>query len=506
MGRTRNQTIDGFGKRLIWIVENLPPNVTFARYIRKVSDIPLALDAATKSGIYPRNIGGGDRSWRLALQRNAVPAVYIDWICSLFPDLKRNHLVDGSLEEFLAATIEIQHARNRWDCALEYLAKNRHVIETKAKSYYRNVDKSQSKGFLPIDFPLIVGDGWIRNSPLEIGEKTEQEWIKEAERSTPLAAPRLDGLLGDYGAYKGGHSYRRRKGINEPQHNGEIFCATAPILFQDGFRGFNYRLAHYFDYINTSEILGAELADWLLRNESGLFPKKFRLRRSPKDAFDFSWRATYPGINCLTVFKGYERGPLPRNDYFLLHKRDETQIQAQNTVHVLPAGGHQGFSKGAISEDTAIWRTVVREFFEELFDFEQLSRQQESWGDFMSLREIKTLADLFFRGQSPCAKIFLHGFGLDPITLKPEVLLTIVVDWYHAKTRFPNLALKFNWEVTSGKSNLPSRHQWVPLSKKELVRQANGGIQTIRNSFLETLPAGGACMLLAAKHFDELFA
>lgn len=528
MPRKANPKIVGFGERVEWIIKYLDPNPLYARFISKPADVLMAMNKAVGSGHFQllSNYGERRRShpgfteewWRTALRTGNVSPDFIGWLYALYDDLKSPQMEAATLEQFLSLGLPIKAARDFWGPSVRYFAENRKKLHASAMAFYDQVqDHGLDKSF-PVPFPLLIQLGWIRAEPMALEEHTEAATLESPGPFRSFDQPgSLQGLSGDYINYRGtlGASHRRAVRL-EPQHNGEIFCARDIVTDDNGFIGFRYDLGRYFDYINTSEVLGTELAKWALDHNSDakLLPARFDLRGQPSDAFDLGNRATYPGVNCLSVFLNYsepeklkepgklkEPEKLKSGNYFLLHKRDETQLQAQNSIHVVPAGGHQGFAKGAQREDTAIWRTVVREFAEELFNKEKLSNQSETWSDFALHRDVKTILETFFSGQNPAAKIYLHGFGLDPVTLKPEILCTIVIDW--SKLTTPKPALKFNWELQTNDPKV-TRHQWVPLSKDALVREATEQRQLIGDRRLDALPAGAACMLLTALHYERL--
>lgn len=513
MGRPKkNIEIDDFSDRLDWIAQNLDTDPELLRYCNEASDVIKGLTHSVKNGSFDGpgkyTFGGKEgpspKVLRLGKSGESIPPILIEWVLRLYPDMNREWLCLNTMEKFLERGLLIQTARERWRSAIQLYSKERLRLEEIARHFYRTLDHSRTSECPLQGLRLLTRPGWVRSIPLELSKDTEAPFLASPEQGRTFQHRKLQGLTGDYVSYKGSLTYKnRRKAQPEPQHNGEIFCAKDVLLDHGEFVGFKYDLAHYFDYVNSCEILGAELADWILSEESQA-PELISLqfRGSPESAFSLQSRASYPGLNCLTVFLNYKEHGLKGN-YFLLHKRDETQLQAQNTVHVIPAGGHQGFSKGAQKKDTALWRTIVREFLEELFNIEALYQQPESWEDFLLYPEVEKLMNAFFIGESAAARIYLHGFGLDPITLKPEVIVTIVVDWEIALNKLKNAKLNFNWEI--GSKNL-TRRQWAELSVGELRRQAAGKCQSIgdRPDFLDTLPAGAACMLATAKHYDKL--
>lgn len=509
MPRPANPEIADFELRVKWAVNNLDPNPAYRRFLSETNDVFEALAANTDvyKFLAAKKFGAKSqkRLWLWSLQKNTPSKIFVDWLCLLYPDLKHEHLQTPLTNEFLRMGETIREHRERWRPAIRYYSEKRQTLAAIAMRYYRGIDDSERHRVGALDFPLITARRWIRDTPLELTADVELSTLSEPAPSKGFSPIKLTGLLGDYVAYKGALAYATRRAVRpEPQHNGEIFCAGEINYDANGFFGFKYYLARYFDYINTCEVLGAELASWALSNSQNETMPQLPFRGPPEAAFDLTNRAAYPGINCLAIFLNYSEERLPLGNYFLLHKRDETQLQAQNSVHVVPAGGHQGFAKGGWREDTAIWRTIVREFCEELFDEEDLNKQPETWQDYLLIERVKKINDVFFRSNKPAARVYLHGFGLDPVTLKPEVLVTIVIDWKIALTRWTNPRLKFNWELRQSNAKAGTRHQWARLSKDELLRQAAGGVQSIGDTFLSTLPAGAACMMQTWKHYGEM--
>ena len=514
MPRPSNPKIIQFKERVAWITENLDTDPRFIKFISpdNTDDNFTALEYALQNGTYifedtlegtrPIRRSFDRKGWTNALTSDRPSPVITDWLCVLYPDLTREQLFAPTFEEFVAFGGEIENARLRWLPAVRYFSDHRAELNQLMKNWYG------ARNFVSLagnKIPLITKTGWIRKNPKRLTIESETEFISVPRHAIESKAPILEGLLGDYSTYRGKEGYPARRTVYaEPQHNGEIFCAESVVLdSKKQFCGFTYRLGRYFDYLNSCEILGAELSDWVLRNPNTPLPKRFSIRGSPEDIFDLTNRAAYPGINCLTIVKNYAHGPLKRGHYYLVHKRDDTQLQAQWSLHVAPAGGHQGFSKAATVDDTRIIRTIIREFAEELFNKEGLVKQFEQWQDFETHYDIKELAEAFFWGRNPAATVNLLGFGLDPVTTKPEVLCVMVIDWDIAKQNLSNPKFEFNWEFkTAGDSK--SRIAWLPLNRESLILDALGPRHLLKDRYLEPLPAGAACMLLVANHWEKL--
>src|SRR5262249_7066226 len=160
----------------------------------------------------------------------------------------------------------------------------------------------------------------------------------------------------------------------------------------------------------------------------------------------------------------------------------------QNVIAVVPAGGHQPHAAAyGDDKEVSLWRTVVREFCEELFDKEDAVRSRRHGESFLDLPEVKEYVDVLFRKGN--AKVFLMGAGLDPVTTKCEFMIAIVVDWEKASRKM-ELRVDENYE---------GEVRFIDLTPDNLIREAN-----IPRSGKAMYPSSKACLLLGAQHFDFL--
>ncbi len=515
MGRPPNPDVPDFGSKVRWLLDHhFPTNQGYRRYVVHIDDILQSLEHNKKNGTYLWEGGIPDRrTIDRYMSGDEKPAPkFVTWITDLFPDVDADSFKKDGSAEFIEKHEHVISARQQWEPYIRFYAEKREALKAVALRYHKTsheVFKTRSGH----QIPLLIKPGWIRDFPLELNEDTETPWLSFPSRYQDVVVEPLDGFRSGFTTVKGAYAYENKRGVKpEPQHNGEIFAAEEVMIADGGFIGFRYRLANYFDYIDQCEILGVELAKAVLSNPMGLDEladvevdeKAVPRRGNPEEAFDLSWRASYPGVNALCVLRGYEDEDHEKGDYFLLHRRDETQSQAQNTVHVVPAGGHQALSAGSSEvEDTAIWRTMFREFVEELFNKEKVSRQATTWIQFNKHPEILEMRRIFLNPDQKALKCHLLGFGLDPVTLKPEVLLVVDVHWSSAVALKPGLQLKFNWELETARKK-ETRHTLVKLSEDRLLRHAEGMVLKIGDRFLPTLPAGAACLLLAAENYESL--
>ncbi|MCA0873936.1 hypothetical protein LCL97_24185 [Seohaeicola saemankumensis] len=494
--------------------QHFPSEQAYRRFVVHPDDILAALEKAKRNGTYNWTGGIPDSLTvtRYLSGERRPSQKFVLWLLSLFPDLDADSFQRDEVTAFIAKHDHVVAARREWQPYIRYYAENRDVLKAVALAYHKDCNTSflTERGQ---EIPLLTKPGWIRDFPLELNENTELPWLSFPSPYQKIVLPPLEGFRSGFTTVKGAYTYENKRGVNpEPQDNGEIFSAIEPILGKGGFVGFKYRLASYFDYIDQCEVLGVELAKAILTNENDspndkdavVRKEQLPRRGEPQKGFDLSWRAAYPGVNALCILRDYEDDEHEKGDYFLLHRRDETQSQAQNTVHVVPAGGHQSLSAGSSEvEDTSLWRTLFREFAEELFNKEKVSRQAATWIQFNKHPDIIEMRRVFLHPDQVALRCHLLGFGLDPVTLKPEVLAVADVNWSRAKALKPGLELKFNWELRNARRK-ETRHSLVELSEDNLARHAEGMILKIEDRYLPSLPAGAACLMLAAEHFEDL--
>jgi hypothetical protein len=377
-------------------------------------------------------------------------------------------------------------ALKRWTEATLYLAAHRDVLATLGKRYHRAIDETPDK-------PLIGRRDWLLDEPVQI---TRSAPASRFDHAIPdVEGRRLQGLPVDYTELK----MQLSSGTNF--NNGDSFRMLDVAPNAQSLE-FTFGCGKYFNYLNTCEALGAELADFAVRFPSDVerlrsdlstpFPSSLPHRGLPADIMDFSNRSAFVGVNCLLMMRNYSDhhvGDEGRRDVFALHDRGKTTLEAQNCTHVVPAGGHQPMTEEFGDErEFGLWSTVVREFCEELFNKEEASRMRGLGESFLDHRNVRPLIRAFF--DSGAARSFLLGVGLDPVSTKPEILVALVVDWRLAANLSNRLKIEENYE---------GRVRLIDLSKASLERQVN---RTRTEKPL--LPAGRACMVEAIKHYDFL--
>jgi hypothetical protein len=406
--------------------------------------------------------------------------------------MTREVLAEPSFATFSQYASPIGEARTRWAKAAEFMTKNRGPLAALGKRYHRSVDDEP-------DFPLVTKRGWLLKEPALISAHSPLPTRNDYARS---AAPyRLEGLNTEYLSIK----HRVSAGNRRPT-NGDAYRVLA--IDSDGNDlKFTFGPMGYHDYINSCEALGAELSDLFISrkliNREDLEDSEIPVlphRGKPSDVYDFNRRSAGAGINCILLLKNYFTGSyskrLEMKRKFVLHNRGTKTLEAQNTVHVVPAGGHQPMVKDfGDDKELSIWRTAIREFCEELFNKEDAAKVQSHGEEFLELPEIRPLVEAFF-GPKGAAKVYLLGVGLDPVTTKPEILVAIVVDWLSASNQYLAHSNALSLKV---EANYEGEVSFIDLTRDNLLREALRPRQGAT-----VLPAGAACMLMAARHYDFL--
>jgi hypothetical protein len=427
-----------------------------------------------------------ERHWRRYCDgNNAIPSDYIDDILELYPDATREMVICDSFADFEREVEAWEKRHKRWEAAALLMSKHRADLAEIAMRYYRDLPRVEG-------FPLLARSEWIAASPIPLDVTS----VADFDLGQPLpSVQRLDGLNMDYVELKGRMSPRRPT-------DGDSYRLVKADL-SHGQAEFSFAATSYFAYVNGLDVLGVELADWVLREggieacraDPALVPKSRDLPRrgTPSAAFAIAERPSFAGVNCLLVVRNYlvHNGDKPR-DVIFCHVRGDETLEAQNTTHVVPAGGHQPYTEGFGSpEESNIFRTVVREFLEELFRKEEAMNLRRHGGDLLNHPEVVKHVNAFFR--SGAAQVRLLGLGLDPLTLKPELLVAIVVDWNRVISREGAIELKIeaNYEGKALPWDLGQRSRLAAI-----LAQPPGG--------KPWLPAGAAAVQLALRHYDAL--
>ena len=245
---------------------------------------------------------------------------------------------------------------------------------------------------------------------------------------------------------------------------------------------FNYGPCKYFDYYDSCEIHALRMAS--LAHDDGDI-----LDVSP---FDLTSHAAVPGINTLTVLLNFKPQGYSAGNWFLLHRRSGATVQAGNTIHVVPSGQHQpSHAYYGLDKDVSIWRTMVREFCEEIYNLKEAHGLSAAAGDPLDFSKFRMIVDPIFR--SGASRVYLLGVGIDPVTSKPEILLVNIID-------FQKVPIEHRQRLQVLVPNWEGKFEPCELKKQQIETQ----LKLDRTNDLKWLPAGKACLTQFLEHFDQL--
>jgi hypothetical protein len=423
----KDKVIERLADRVFWYVQNTwhvwprgnPENPPGPRpAIDDTADI-IELINATLSAPTRENPQGERKRSRSALYTflggsEATPWSVIKALRVALPAATIDALTCGTYSEFEHHVATMQQQIDRWLPTATFVQHNRAEVERAAKAYYSEVDES------PPGFPLITKSGWLPPMPIELTEDDDYEPFETSVHDVASVGSQMEEI--PYVLIMSKLMTDGKKPFNGP---------TFRLLGIDPSgdpRKLKFGPGKYFNYINTCEFAAAELAE-VLEKRQELTAGSLPCRGEPRDIFEFHRRSAFPGVNCLLMLKGHEEWRWPKKDRFVMHLRDGSTTEAANTNHVVPAGGHQPVSDQFLhSFEQRIWRTAVREFIEELFNKQEAHEIRSTGDDFFDDPSVKLAVNNIFRDRK-IARVFFLGLGLDPATTKPEILVSIVIDW-----------------------------------------------------------------------------
>jgi hypothetical protein len=377
-----------------------------------------------------------------------------------------------SLEKIIAETLAsftelcLKHfskknkSEEKFQATLEFIKTNRGILSRIASVYYIK----QGYKLLDDNIPLLMNDSWFVSEPQPI-DSLKLNFIKESPIATPHSYENLP--------YKGDYLTNLIKvmycGNEEKAPYRDNICYR--LVSYKGYNELTFSLCSYFNYINSCEYLLFDFTHQILVNHK---PNR------QLDPFDFSNRYMVPGINTLLVF--LDEG----ESWMYLHKRSKTNVaEAINTKHVVPAGTFQPIHEDDSfhNQDFCFYTNIMREFGEELYSDKEIIHPAGSREDIFQRRSIRPYHHLL---QRRLGKVYYLGFGLDCLTLKPEIISLMVYNKNDFESFFGGLNFKPNNE---GKPFA------VPFTK-----------EVLREYYMdrEMQPVAAGCMFYAYKFYDQI--
>jgi hypothetical protein len=297
-----------------------------------------------------------------------------------------------------------------WLRVRSYLLQQRYELALEAAAEYPAGSKIAGT-------PLLAVPGWQPSAPVPIRD------ISLELSAGPVAGFRGDGAGPAWPARPDGTRYLR--------YSDAVRDLAAPAVFENRvtyrlidaeLTGTAPRLAftrgRYFDGIDTGEAAAHEYA---ARRLDG---RPAGLRGRIGDPCDLRRRPVNLAISTLTLRLDRATGRAS----FPLHWRDPAKVgHAGGLYQVIPSGVFQPSGEAAANErgDFSLWRSMIREFAEELRGRSEDYGSDEGSLDYDAWPFARRMTEALDRGQ---ISVWCLGLGVDPLTYATDLLTVAVID------------------------------------------------------------------------------
>jgi hypothetical protein len=374
-----------------------------------------------------------------------------------------------------------------WRAARAGLNQRRHLLTQAAARLYPDAARVGTTA-------LLTRPEWIPSQPLGLGEM-KLAW---AERPPPAAVT---------GAEPASAHVRplRADGSRYPGYADAIAALDPPALFDNrpSYRLLAARLAggagrmdlylgRYFDGVNVNEALAHEFAGAGPDASGPAAAGRLPFRELAGDPCDLSRRSAMCAITTLTL-----RRTAAGDASFLLHWRDPAKVtHAGGLYQVMPVGIFQPAdgNPSSVRSDLSLWRSMAREFSEELLGTPEDYRELGSPLDYGRWPFYRELAAAREAGKLGVACV---GLGVDPLTFAADILTVAVFDGDVFDRLFAGLvAANAEGNVIGPDAAAAPGGPGIPFTGEAIRRLADGS---------ESMQAAGAAVLqLAWQHRRSL--
>jgi hypothetical protein len=297
----------------------------------------------------------------------------------------------------------------------------------------------------------------------------------------------------------------RADGSRYPGYADAIASLDPPALFDNrpsyrllaaGLTGgpgqMDLSLGRYFDGVNVGEALAHELAGAWPDAPGPAAAGSLPVRELAGDPCDLSRRSAMCAITTLTL-----RRTAAGDASFLLHWRDPVKVtHAGGLYQVMPVGIFQPAdgNPSSVRNDLSLWRSMAREFSEELLGTPEDYRELGTPLDYDRWPFYRELAAARQAGKLGVACV---GLGVDPLTFAADILTVAVFDGDVFDRLFAGLvAANAEGRVIGPGAAAAPGVPGVPFTGEAIRRLADGS---------EPMQAAGAAVLqLAWQHRGSL--
>jgi hypothetical protein len=306
----------------------------------------------------------------------------------------------------------------RWRAARAELNRRRHLLTRAAARLYPDAARVGTTA-------LLCRPEWIPSRPLGLDE-VRLAWAEHPPAAAVTGAEPASAHVRPL----------RADGSRYPGYADAIAALDPPALFDNrpsyrllaaGLTGGTGRLdlslGRYFDGVNTGEALAHELAGAGPDAPGPAAAGSLPFRELAGDPCDLSRRSAMCAITTLTL-----RRTAAGDASFLLHWRDPAKVtHAGGLYQVMPVGIFQPAddNPSSVRSDLSLWRSMAREFSEELLgtpeDYRDLGTPLD-YGRWPFYRELAAAREAGKLG------VACVGLGVDPLTFAADILAVAVFD------------------------------------------------------------------------------
>jgi hypothetical protein len=303
-----------------------------------------------------------------------------------------------------------------WLRVRSYLAEHRHDLTLDAANHYPAASKVAGTSLLTVP-------GWRPSAPVPLQDiGLEFAMTDSMPDSPPTAVGGQDAALA---------LPVRADGTRYLRYSDAVRELAAPAVFENrstyrlteaelapGTPRLAFTRGRYFDGIDTGEAVAHEYAAMRLDGHPA------GLRAGLGDPCDLHRRPANLAISTLTLRLDGATGRAS----FLLHWRDRARVgHAGGLYQVIPVGVFQPSGEAAWNEraDFSLWRSMIREFAEELRGRSEDYGSETGPVDYDSWPFARRMAEALDRGQ---IRVWCLGLGVDPLTFATDLLTVAVID------------------------------------------------------------------------------
>jgi hypothetical protein len=309
---------------------------------------------------------------------------------------------------------KLTDSQQEWLAVRSYLVAHRYELAVAAADGY-------SADHRVADTPLLADPRWLPEQPLDL-EAVALAMLPQDDKSAPDGYP-ID-VMSELVLPL------RPDGTRYPTYSAVVADLSPPATFENRP---TYRLLEanlstsgrmafghgtYFDGLDFGEACAHEYAASVMTSSPS------PLREAIGAPWDLSRRPVNMAISTLTLRVDQQTGEAT----FLLHRRDAAKVgHAGGMYQVLPVGIFQPSGNASWNEgnDFDLWRTIVREYAEELlnrsddYDSERAPIDYDAWPFARQLGEGR---------RAGTVRISVLGLGVDPLTFATDLLVVATFD------------------------------------------------------------------------------